>query len=71
VYNWSADPFTRGSYSYSTPQTADARKIMIEPVQNMLFFAGEALYEGPEMGTVEAALTSGMKAANQIIAELI
>jgi hypothetical protein len=37
----------------------------------MLFFAGEALYEGPEMGTVEAALTSGMKAANQIIAELI
>jgi monoamine oxidase len=67
VFNWSADPFTRGSYSYSTTQTAEARKIMLQPVEQTLFFAGEALYDGPEMGTVEAALISGRDAAEKIL----
>ncbi len=59
IFNWTTDPYTRGSYSYSTLHTPVARKILMEPVDDTLFFAGEALYEGPEMGTVEAALTSG------------
>jgi monoamine oxidase len=67
VFNWTKDPFTLGSYSYSTLETSTARKILTEPVQNTLFFAGEALYEGPEMGTVEAALTSGLTAAEKIL----
>lgn len=67
VLNWTSDPFTRGSYSYSTMETNEARKILIEPVEDTLFFAGEALYEGAEMGTVEAALTSGIKVASQIL----
>ncbi len=67
VINWTADPFTRGAYAYSTLQTKQARKIMAAPVDNTLFFAGEALYEGTETGTVEAALTSGINTANQIL----
>jgi len=67
VFNWTRDPFTLGSYSYSTLETSEARKILMEPVQNTLFFAGEALYDGPEMGTVEAALTSGQRVAEEII----
>ena len=67
VFNWSDDVFTRGSYSYSALHSSVARKTLIEPEQNTLFFAGEALYEGPETGTVEAALVSGMKAASQIL----
>ncbi|WP_018612214.1 flavin monoamine oxidase family protein [Segetibacter koreensis] len=67
VFNWANDAFTMGSYSYSTLDTQRARKIILEPVDNTLFFAGEALYDGPEMGTVEAALTSGLKVAEQII----
>lgn len=67
VFNWANDAFTLGSYSYSTLQTAQARKILAEPVENTLFFAGEALYQGTETGTVEAALASGLKAAKQII----
>ncbi|MCW3106777.1 MAG: FAD-dependent oxidoreductase, partial [Segetibacter sp.] len=67
VFNWTKDPFTRGSYSYSTLHTAKARKVLMEPVEDTLFFAGEALYDGPEMGTVEAALTSGSEIASKIL----
>jgi len=66
VVNWTADPFTRGSYSYSTLQTKTARKQLLKPVNEVIFFAGEGLYEGPEMGTVEAALTSGSEVALQM-----
>lgn len=67
VFNWSKDPFTCGSYSYSTLETNLARKTLIEPAEDTLFFAGEALYHGPEMGTVEAALVSGLDAASKIL----
>ena len=32
-----------------------------------VFFSGEALYEGPDMGTVEAALASGGETAQTIL----
>jgi monoamine oxidase len=67
VFNWSTDPFTLGSYSYSTLKTDIARKILTDPAEGTLFFAGEALYDGPEMGTVEAALVSGLNAASKIL----
>ena len=67
VCNWTAEPYTRGSYSYSTLHTNAARKILAAPIEQTLFFAGEGLYEGTEMGTVEAALTTGCKVAEQII----
>ncbi len=67
VFNWTKDPFTRGSYSYSTLYSPEARMILAEPVDDTLFFAGEALYNGPETGTVEAALTSGMEVASKIM----
>lgn len=67
IYNWTADPYTRGAYSYSTLHTHAARQTVAEPVENTLFFAGEGLHKGTEMGTVEAALTSGKNAADAIL----
>jgi hypothetical protein len=32
-----------------------------------VFFSGEALYRGKDMGTVEAALASGVEAAQTIL----
>lgn len=66
VFNWTAEPFTRGGYSYSTTETNEARKVLKAPVDNKLFFAGEALYDGTETGTVEAALVSGQSVAAEI-----
>lgn len=71
VCNWQADPFARGAYAYNTVQTAKARKILLQPVEDTLFFAGEALYEGPEMGTVEGALSSGQRAAEALLGKWV
>ncbi|WP_179412890.1 flavin monoamine oxidase family protein [Mucilaginibacter sp. E4BP6] len=67
IMNWTAEPFTRGSYSYDTVAAPEARKVLDGGVENTLFFAGEYLYEGPAMGTVEAALTSGQNVAKGIL----
>ncbi len=69
VLNWTAMHYTRGSYAYATIHTHTALPILMEPVQHTLYFAGEALYEGPAMGTVEAAFTSGMEAAKQLLTQ--
>jgi len=67
VVNWSADEYSRGAYAYKTLETAAAVKIFSDPVDNIIFFAGEGLYNGAEMGTVEAALASGKEAAEKIL----
>ncbi|RYE22122.1 MAG: FAD-dependent oxidoreductase [Sphingobacteriales bacterium] len=67
IANWTADPFTRGTYAYDTVDSPAARKIVQQPVEGTLFFAGEYLYEGPAMGTVEAAFTSGKQVAQNIL----
>ncbi|GGH19374.1 flavin monoamine oxidase family protein [Mucilaginibacter phyllosphaerae] len=67
IMNWTADPYTRGSYAYDTVDAPEARKVLNTPVDNTLFFTGEYLYEGTAMGTVEAALTSGLDVAKRMI----
>jgi monoamine oxidase len=67
IVNWTNEPFTRGSYAYDTVESPSARKVLAKPIENTIFFAGEYLYDGPAMGTVEAALTSGKQAAERII----
>ncbi len=67
VVNWTTDPFTLGSYSYDTVPSHRAKAILNKPVENTLFFAGEYLYEGAAIGTVEAALSSGEAVARMIL----
>jgi monoamine oxidase len=64
--NWAADPFARGAYSYATLKTRAAQSLLSGPHDGILF-SGEALYQGPDMGTVEAALASGLKTAQTIL----
>jgi len=70
VMNWTAKPFTRGSYAYDTVNASACRNTLNTPVDDTLFFAGEYLYEGTAMGTVEAALTSGKDVAGVIISQI-
>lgn len=67
ITNWTTDVFSRGAYSYATLDTNWAKKVVNEPVQNTLYFAGEALYKGTETGTVEGALVSGRETVKQMI----
>jgi monoamine oxidase len=41
--------------------------VLSEPNADAIFFSGEALYAGPDMGTVEAALASGLETAQTIL----
>jgi monoamine oxidase len=66
--NWGADPFARGAYSYATPKTRDAQSALARPDAGRVIFSGEALYAGRDMGTVEAALSSGLGTAQTILA---
>jgi monoamine oxidase len=65
--NWGNDPFARGAYCYATPKTRQAQAVLRQPDGGVLF-SGEALYAGPDMGTVEAALASGQETAQAMLA---
>jgi monoamine oxidase len=58
ITNWTDDPFSYGAYAYATVESNKARKVMCNPILDTIYFAGEAFYNGPAMGTVEAALHS-------------
>ena len=65
--NWGNDPFARGAYSYAMPRTRAAQQVLRD-ANGAILFAGEALYAGPDMGTVEAALANGRDTAQEILA---
>ena len=67
-YNWSADPHFLGAYSYEVVNGKKYIKALQQPVEQTIFFAGEGLHHGPEIGTVEAALISGRDTAHRLIA---
>jgi len=63
IINWQKNQFVKGGYSYSTLSTEQARKTLSAPVNNTIFFAGEAMASGESTGTVESALQSGQDVA--------
>jgi len=65
--NWGIDPFAGGAYSYVTPWTREALARLASADAGSIYFCGEAFYSGTDMGTVEAALTSGLEAARSIL----
>jgi monoamine oxidase len=65
--NWGADVFARGAYSYATPKTREAQTKLRKLDAGAVFFSGEALYGGRDMGTVEAALANGAETAQAIL----
>ncbi|HEX9510267.1 MAG TPA: NAD(P)/FAD-dependent oxidoreductase [Puia sp.] len=69
IADWPSAPFVQGGYSFDTVEGGQAREILRTPIQQTLFFAGEALYEGTSPATVEAAFTSGKEVAEKIIAQ--
>jgi monoamine oxidase len=67
ITNWAAEVFSCGAYSYATLDNDWAKKKLSEPLEQTLFFSGEALYAGTQTGTVEAALSNGIEVAREMI----
>ncbi len=59
---WGADPFARGAYSTVRPGRAGAREALAQPVDEHLYFAGEAVVPS-WAGQLPAAYLSGMAQA--------
>jgi monoamine oxidase len=66
MHNWSADPLSRGAYSYVLVGGSDAGPALARPVDGTLFFAGEAFDAEGRNGTVEGAIASGQHVARQV-----
>jgi monoamine oxidase len=65
-HSWGADPFARGSYSYAVPGSADCRAKLAAPVDDRLFFAGEAC-SPDNFSTAHGGYLTGVAAAEQAI----
>jgi monoamine oxidase len=68
---WPQDPFSRGAYSF-LPVGIDLkeREALAEPIDDALFFAGEATHRDGEAATVHGAIETGYRAAEEVRAAL-
>ncbi len=67
--HWRTDPWSRGAYSHALPSHAGDRAILAAPVENRLFFAGEAC-SAHAYSTAHGAWQTGAAAAEQALAAL-
>jgi monoamine oxidase len=64
-HNWERDARSRGAYSYVLAGGASARRALAEPLDDTLYFAGEAADTSGEATTVAGAIVSGERAARE------
>ncbi|MBL8147450.1 MAG: FAD-dependent oxidoreductase [Anaerolineae bacterium] len=64
--SWASDPQARGGYAHVLPGMAGARPALAAPVEDVLFFAGEATAWDSNPQTVHGAIESGWRAAEEI-----
>ncbi len=69
MHGWARDVWARGSYSYARPGKADSRATLAEPIDNRLFFAGEACSRS-DYSTAHGAYRTGVVAAGQALAAI-
>jgi monoamine oxidase len=67
VVDWASDPFAAGAYSWVPVGAVAAQSALAAPVDDTLFFAGEATHAGGASGTVHGALATGLRAADEIL----
>ena len=66
IHRWGSDPYSRGSYSYARPGMTDCRKTLAAPVDDRLFFAGEAC-SPHDFSTAHGGWITGVAAADQAL----
>jgi monoamine oxidase len=66
THDWATDPVSLGAYSYIPVGGLKAQAALSEPIENTIYFAGEAANKKGHHGTVHGALATGLRTA-QII----
>ncbi len=64
--NWSKEPFAKGAYAsdFTTPKTLAKLR---EPVDNRLYFAGDAYTDGTDWGNVHNAISSARQCVEMML----
>jgi monoamine oxidase len=66
AHRWAHDPYALGSYSFALPGFADCRQVLAAPVDDRLFFAGEAC-SAHDFSTAHGGYFTGVAAAERVI----
>jgi monoamine oxidase len=66
---WNKEPWTLGAFATAAPGGQGARRILMEPMRERVYFAGEAIHE-TLWGTVGGAWESGERAADAVLRRL-
>jgi monoamine oxidase len=67
---WNKEQWTQGAFATASPGWQGARRTLMEPIRNRVFFAGEAVHE-TAWGTVGGAWESGTRAADTVVRRLL
>ena len=67
-FTWSDDPYAYGSYSFPTVGMEDTRDVLQRPIENTIFYCGEATNTRGHAGMVHGALEEGKRVAREILA---
>jgi monoamine oxidase len=70
THDWQSDPFSRGAYSYAAVGGIAAAEKLAVPVEETLYFAGEATNCDGYNGTVHGAIATGWRAAQELLQSL-
>jgi monoamine oxidase len=68
--SWATDRYAQGGCAHVPPGAAEARVVLARPCGGTLFFAGEATAHDTNPQTVHGALESGLRAAQECLAQL-
>jgi monoamine oxidase len=66
---WIKDPLVLGGWSSAVPGAQQARRVLMEPLRDQVYFAGEAVHE-TAWGTVNGAWESGERAAEAALRKM-
>lgn len=66
IANWGQEPYIWGAYSYPSPYAERYRHWLEWPIEDRLFFAGEAVNIQGHFGTVHGAMESAQLAVKKI-----
>ena len=64
--HWNDEPWVMGAFSAAAPGAQPSRKVLMESVNDRIWFAGEAAHE-TLWGTVGGAWESGERAADAVV----
>jgi monoamine oxidase len=65
--SWLNDPWARGGYTYVPAGAYGMRQALARPVEDTLYFAGDATVTTTNPSTVHGALESGLRVAREVL----